>query len=41
MNRYGYREFSEFNLYLLSIYFVLMTISTVGYGDITGSTIYE
>ena len=41
INRYGYTDFSDFRLYLYCIYFVLMTISTVGYGDISGTTIYE
>ena len=30
-----------YNIYLLSIYFVIVTITTVGYGDITGQTLPE
>ena len=32
---------SYLNLYLISTYFVIVTITTVGYGDITGDTIPE
>jgi hypothetical protein len=29
------------SMYVFSIYFILQTLTTVGYGDHTGSTIYE
>ena len=32
---------SYLNIYLTSVYFVIVTITTVGYGDITGKTIPE
>ena len=35
------QEESYLNLYLTSTYFIIVTITTVGYGDITGDTIPE
>jgi len=32
---------SYLNIYLTSIYFIIVTITTVGYGDITGQTVPE
>ena len=34
-------EYKDFELYVCSIYFVLTTTATVGYGDISPSTTYE
>ena len=39
---YGkYDDYTEFHKYLLSLYFTLTTLSTVGYGDISGKTEIE
>lgn len=39
---YGqYEEYYSFHKYLLSLYFTLTTLSTVGYGDISGKTELE
>jgi hypothetical protein len=32
---------SHINIFLASLYFIIVTITTVGYGDITGDTIPE
>lgn len=32
---------SDVKIYIVSFYFILMTITTVGYGDISGETITE
>lgn len=37
----GYRDFDNFQLYLTSFYFTITTITTVGYGDISGGTAIE
>ena len=34
-------QYKDFSLYVCSIYFVLTTTATVGYGDISPSTTYE
>lgn len=39
--RYGYTESSVLRQYIASLYFIVTTITTVGYGDITSSTAEE
>lgn len=39
--RGGYEDESEFYLYLLSVYWAIQTLTTVGFGDITAKTEYE
>lgn len=41
--RYGepYVEYESFDLYITSVYYVVTTMSTVGYGDISGGTTLE
>ena len=41
--RYGepYVEYERFDLYVTSVYYVVTTMSTVGYGDISGGTTLE
>ena len=34
---YPYIEYSEYELYITAIYFTVTTITTVGYGDISGA----
>jgi hypothetical protein len=41
VNRYGFQDYSDFDLYLLSIYYTLITLTTVGYGDISSVTLGE
>ena len=36
-----YALYSEFDLYITSVYYVVTTMSTVGYGDISGGTTLE
>lgn len=36
--RYGYIDTDDADMYLICIYYILTTITTVGYGDITGFT---
>lgn len=38
ISRYGYIDEQLWDLYLISVYYILTTITTVGYGDITGFT---
>lgn len=37
----GMQDSSEFELYIASAYFIVTTIATVGYGDITPLTVTE
>ena len=37
----NYQDENYLNVYLTSLYFIIVTITTVGYGDITGNTIPE
>ena len=37
----GFENYSQFQLYTASLYYTITTISTVGYGDITGTNSYE
>ena len=41
--RYGepYAHYGDFELYITSVYYVVTTMSTVGYGDISGHTTLE
>ena len=39
--RYGLQDLSDFELYLSSLYFTVTTITTVGFGDISGGTLGE
>jgi CRP-like cAMP-binding protein len=39
--RGGYQDKSAFYLYMLSVYWALQTLTTVGFGDITAKTKYE
>ena len=39
--RYGYVDLSNFQIYLASYYFVVTTITTVGFGDISAQTTSE
>ena len=41
--RYGdpYIHYDKFDLYITSVYYVVTTMSTVGYGDISGGTTLE
>ena len=50
MVRYGYQDYADWEvialdlimqLYVVSLYFTMTTITTVGFGDITGGTISE
>ena len=41
IDSYGLRGYSEFQLYMVSYYFVITTFSTVGYGDFSPQTSYE
>jgi hypothetical protein len=34
----NYKNMDEMNLYITAIYFVVTTIATVGYGDISGNS---
>ena len=36
-----YQNYSDADLYIAAFYFVVTTIATVGYGDITSNTSYE
>jgi len=37
----GYGDYNVFELYATSVYFVMTTITTVGYGDISGNSFIE
>jgi len=39
--RYGYENLSNYDLYICAFYFTITTITTVGFGDISGYTIAE
>ena len=39
--RYGYQDLSNMDLYIASFYFTITTITTVGFGDISGGTTME
>jgi len=39
--RYGYQDSTNMEVYIASMYFTLTTITTVGFGDITGFTTPE
>ena len=39
--RYGLIDVSKSEIYLTSVYYIMTTITTVGYGDISGETINE
>jgi len=41
ITNYGYSYLTMKQLYITSIYFVITTITTVGYGDITGTNSVE
>ena len=41
VTRLGYIDSTEFELYIISFYWCLTTVTTVGYGDIYANTIYE
>ena len=36
--RYGYQDASDIRLYIAALYFTFTTITTVGFGDISGGT---
>ena len=36
--RYGYQDVNDFRLYIAGLYFTFATITTVGFGDISGGT---
>ncbi len=38
INKFGFQEFNFANLYFIGIYYLLTTVTTVGYGDLTCST---
>ena len=37
----GYLDASNFEIYVTSCYYIFTTITTVGYGDISGQTVSE
>jgi hypothetical protein len=39
--RCGYQDSDDIATYIASIYFVITTFTTVGFGDINATTIYE
>mgnify|MGYP002628437788 CR=1 FL=1 len=41
INRNEFQDYPPFYMYCWSLYFTLTTLSTVGYGDISGKTVYE
>lgn len=41
VTRYGYNDSTIFEQYLAGLYFIVATITTVGYGDISGKSTAE
>lgn len=39
--KYNFENFSFINIYIASIYYIIVTITTVGYGDLVGNTLTE
>jgi hypothetical protein len=39
--RNGYENSTNLQIYVASVYFILSTITTVGFGDISGKTVGE
>lgn len=41
VSRLGFLDMNKFDLYIISIYFTLTTVTTVGYGDVNANTVSE
>jgi hypothetical protein len=41
VSRYAFKDYSDFDLYTASFYFTVTTITTVGFGDISGGNSTE
>ena len=39
--RYGYQDASDIRMYIAALYFTFATITTVGFGDISGGFVDE